>query len=178
MLAEHAPFAVVPDTQHQGKHDFLLTRAVAQIHAAGGGNEACAALHFGNVEMNGRVNRRCARIAAFAEKRHVLFVIERQHVAVRLDDKDLQIRLVAARQFVQTVMAACIAQSADGVHQILVQGHFLLLLWCENRIIGGFLLTINPSIYKTLLLKSQQFFHLYSLIENDHISNETILGKI
>ena len=163
MFAEHAPFAVVADTQHQGKHDFLLARAGAQVHAAGGGNETCAALHFGDIEMNGRVNRRRARIAAFAEKRHVLFVVERQHIAVRLDDKDLQIRLVTARQFVQTVMAACIAQGADGVHQILVQGHFLLLLRCENRIIGGFLLTINPSIYKTLLLKSQQYRYFRQL---------------
>ena len=145
MLTEHAPFAVVADTQHQGKHDFLLARAVAQIHAAGGGNEACAALYFGDIEMNRRINRWCARIAAFAEKRHVLLVVERQHVAVRLDDKDVQIRLVATCQFVQTVMAACIAQSADGVHQILVQGHFLLLLWCENRIIGGFFID-NKSI--------------------------------
>ena len=60
-------------------------------------------------------------------------------------------------------MAACIAQGADGVHQILVQGHFLLLLWCKNRIIVGFLLTIIPSIYKTLLLKSQQYRYFRQL---------------
>lgn len=132
MFAEHAPFAVVVDTQHQGKHDFLLARAVAQIHAAGGSNESCAALHFGDIEMNGRVNRRRARIAAFAEKRHVLFVVERKHVAVRLDDKDVQIRLVATCQFVQTVMATCIGSKCGRRASNLGSRSFFAPVVCKN----------------------------------------------